>query len=399
VQHRRIPARAVRILSALVLASGCAGDTGSVATTRVTIDTINGVTFVRSSGEPPAWAVEELVTLGVTASGEEADPQEFGRITGVIGDADGAIYVADASVPEIRVFDESGAFLRRIGRTGSGPAEFRTLQSIGWLGDTLVTLDAGNVRLGLLSRDGRWLGQFHGNRLSGSGLYLHQTSPHELYATDFIVREGRGERVYVRYDGTGVRDTLSASNIPGRGPSGVECFQSGSGAIFFHFIDFSPRLLRQPAPNGERLDVYSSDYRLHFVNASGDTTHVIERDVAPTPVPDDRWDAEKARFQAWKDSLPPVNCRPSTLERPAAMSLIRAVFFDDAQRTWVELHANDGSVFDVFDADGRLAGRVTTPKRDETVPLYVRGDRVYLATRDSMGVPYVKVLRFTGSPL
>ena len=394
VQQRKPTPVFASLFVLMLLAAGCAGESNDGAeSTRVTIDTIGGVTYVRSSGEPPTWATQELLTLGTIASGDEASAEEFGRIVSVIADADGAIYVADASSSDIRVFDERGALVRRMGRSGAGPAEFSVLQSIGWLGDTLVTLDGGNARIGLLTREGQWLGQRPSSRLTGTGLYLHQTAPDELFALDFKPGAGGG-RVYVRHDMTAVRDTMAAPHDPARSPSGIRCDHVSGGAISFWSVDFSPRLLRQPAPNGERLDIYSSEYRLHFIARSGDTARVITRDIPPAAIPDDLWDTELARFQAWKDSLPPVNCQPRTLERPATMDLIRGVFFDDAQRIWVELRAREGSVFDVFEPDGRLAGQVSTPKRVETVPLHVRGDRIYLVTRDSMDVPFVKVLRY-----
>lgn len=177
----------------------------------------------------------------------------------VIADADGAIYVADASSSEIRVFDASGALIRRIGRSGAGPAEFNTLQSIGWLGDTLVTLDGRLARIGLLTRDGKWLGQRQSGPITGTGLYLHQTSPTELYALDFR-RGANGGRVYVRHDMTGARDTMEAPPPEAaRSASVVRCEHYNTGGISFWSVDFSPRLLRRPAPNGERLDVYSSE--------------------------------------------------------------------------------------------------------------------------------------------
>lgn len=55
----------------------------------------------------------------------------FGYPASIAIDRHGNIYVLDAMVPQVSVFDSLGVFVRKIGRNGAGPGEY--LQPIGLL--------------------------------------------------------------------------------------------------------------------------------------------------------------------------------------------------------------------------------------------------------------------------
>ena len=376
-------------LTALVLFAGCGGQErgGSVS---VTIDTVNGAVRVRNAGVPARWELHELVTLGTGADSDTSSAQEFSGIVGLIADAQHNIYVADGS--EIRVFDEQGQLVRRFGREGSGPGEFRSLQSIGWLGDTLLTMDWRNVRIGLMTPTGEWVGQRELPAISGSRIRFHQTGPAELYSSA-VRRDGsRSQFAYVRQTMSGDGDTIGVPPSPEPiSPTTVACdIQNG---ITFYTPSFAPQTVKQPAPNTTLLDFSSAEYRLHFIKLP-DTVRIIERDLPRQPVSDDEWSREEARFRAWRDSLTgnPV-CRPAGPHRPEAKELLRGVFFDDQSRIWVERQNGAGFTFDVLDADGTLLAELDAPERSTRVPIYVRGDRLYLVTTDSLDVQFVKAFQ------
>ena len=90
---------------------------------------------------------------------EQETPDEFGRVSAVALGPDGTVFVADDANSEIRVFGLDGAHLRTFGRDGEGPGEFRSLYSIAWFGDRLLTYDPHLGRIGEFSADGEWLGQ------------------------------------------------------------------------------------------------------------------------------------------------------------------------------------------------------------------------------------------------
>ena len=367
---------------------GCADETATKSSA-VVIDTVNGVEHVRNSGTPPSWELKELLTLGAVNDVDTGGANEFARIRGVIADAHGNIYVADSRAFNIRVFDPRGRLLRFIGRKGGGPGEFENLQSIGWLGDTLVTMDATNARIGLMTSSGEWQGQRPFARITGSGVRFTQTGPSELYSVAFIRNGNRAVRAFMRQTHHGEADTLLAPPDPGQFPKSVTC--SYNDAITFFSVSFEPSGVKQPAPDLQRLDYWSGQYRLHFVKMPNDTVRIIEREIAPLPVTDDEWAKEEAKFRAEYDKLPPTRtCSASSLTRPDSKAMILGVIFDDQDRMWVERRTESGSAFDVFSPKGDLLAELKAPPHLNEIPPYVRGDRLYLATTDSLDVQYVK---------
>jgi len=116
-------------LSAAGVNVSCAGPTDDTLA-RVAIDTLAGGQVRVSNpdhGADPTlvdWWLEEELRIGVL-QGES--PELFGDVGSLTADRNGAIYIADFQSAEIRVFDADGGFLRRFGRRGEGPGEFRLL--------------------------------------------------------------------------------------------------------------------------------------------------------------------------------------------------------------------------------------------------------------------------------
>lgn len=388
--------------SAVLCTGGCADDVHRAGAVSTAIDTVGGIVFVRNAGAPAQWSLTELRSLGSAGMVGEPRDDEFGRIVGVLADGAGNIYVADATATEIRVFPPTDGPVRRMGRRGAGPAEYATLQSIGWLGDTLAVLDPGNGRLGLFSRDGEWLGQRPYMALSGAQVRLYATGANELYMP--FVRGG--SIVFVRQTAAGTGDTLAydiakpgateASEVLAQSRRlSVVCRHSANRGISSYVADIAPRAIVVPAPNGLRAAVWSSEYRVAFVNSVGDTTRVVERDVPVQPVADELWAEQERRFREFLDQFDDESCEPRTLPRPDSRRIILDVAFDDTQRIWVERETDTGRAFDVFMQDGELLATVDSPVRNDRVPVFIRGDRLYLVVRDSLDIEYVKEYEVT----
>jgi hypothetical protein len=390
-QRARVTKASAIAIAILILACADPTPQGSVS---VAVDSINRTERIRNSGQPPRWALRELVELGAGAGTEHAGPLEFTNITGVIADAEHNIYVAEQRAREIRVFNERGQLVRRFGREGAGPGEFRSLQSIGWVGDTLAAMDAGNARIGLLNSNGVWLGQRTFAHITGN-VRLQQTAPAELYSIAFRQTANTLERVFVRQTPAGDADSMSA---PGSQPArriGVTCSYRARGgdALTFFNSSFEPMSVQQPAPARRLLAYETATYQLLYLEPP-DTVRILERDLPRITITDHEWSREVARFRFWYDSLPPDRkCQPAGPQRPPAKSLLRAVFFDDQNRTWVERRNGPAYAFDVFDANGRLLAQMDAPARHAGVPVYVRGDRLYLVATDSLDVQFVKAFQ------
>lgn len=90
------------------------------------------------------------------------------RPTGLVRDpATRRVYVADTRAHDIKVFDDNGTLLYRIGRHGSAAGEFNAPTHISLVKDRLYVTDTLNARVQILSMDGRPL-----KTIGKRGLYV-----------------------------------------------------------------------------------------------------------------------------------------------------------------------------------------------------------------------------------
>jgi sugar lactone lactonase YvrE len=110
-----------------------------------------------------------LMTLG--KPGVKGNPPDaLTEPTDVVTDpANGDVYVAESHtnvedpnlIGRISVFDRSGKFLRIIGKTGTGPGEFRTPHAIEFDSQgRLIVADRHNHRIQILTKDGKFVGEY-----------------------------------------------------------------------------------------------------------------------------------------------------------------------------------------------------------------------------------------------
>jgi sugar lactone lactonase YvrE len=130
-----------------------------------------------------------LMTLGkpgVRGNPPEAltDPND------VVTAPNGDIYVAESHtnvedpnlVGRISVFDRTGKFLRTIGRTGTGPGEFRTPHAIEFDSQgRLIVADRHNHRVQILTKEGKYIAEYREfSRVSGLAIDRNDM----IYAAD-----------------------------------------------------------------------------------------------------------------------------------------------------------------------------------------------------------------------
>ena len=131
-----------------------------------------------------------LMTLG--KPGVKGDPPDaLTEPNDVVTDpSNGDVYVAESHtnvedpnlVGRISVFDRNGKFLRIIGKTGTGPGEFRTPHAIEFDSQgRLIVADRHNHRIQILTKDGKYLAECREfSRVSGLAIDGNDT----IYAAD-----------------------------------------------------------------------------------------------------------------------------------------------------------------------------------------------------------------------
>jgi len=273
-------------------------------------------------------------------------------------------------------------------------------------------------RLGSFSQDGEFLDarplesrQFY----SSQSLFVDTLG--NVYVRTFFVdpenaTAGRG-LLMLGLDGE-VRDTLLEPDWGYEAPRLELTVRSGkSVARTIMAIPFLPRPVWTFSPHGYYVAGVGDRYAVSLFRTDKPVLR-IERDVAPVAVDPE----EKAAWQksltanmhrmssGWRWRGPPI---PDT--KPAFRQLkvgldgrIWVWLYQQAEKQEVEPPGEgpanprqvwpEPTVFDVFDPDGRYVGAVRVP--GETTIHVMKGDHVWVVTRDSLDVQYIERFRLVG---
>jgi hypothetical protein len=354
------------------------------------VRTISGSVWGRA-----ATLVEE-VAIG-TLDGEEE--LMFGFIQDIAVDREGGVYAFDGQAPALRYFDASGRYVRTLGRSGSGPGEYRDA-SLGLAvrrDGRLVMRDPRNARLNIYDPDGtpaeHWpvaSGLFTANALT------LDTADH-MYLKVLLGQPERNKpwRIGLLHldDGGVIVDTIPDPGIDGEPTTAA--------------WTFSPDKVWALGALGDMVVGVSSRYSFEIRRRDGQVIR-IEKAHAPVAVHAEER-AEHEAVNAWRrktqgqyltSEIPPV---PST--KPA----YRALYVGDDGRIWVRLYSpaekiagphdepgpddpppltwREPIAFDVFEPDGTYLGEVRLPPR--TTLSVFRGDTVWGIRRGEMDEQYI----------
>ena len=326
----------------------------------------------------PQWSLIEELRLGrIDGDG----PHVFGNQLSLEATADGTLFVADRQHSEIRVFDLQGRHLRTIGRSGSGPGEFRDLLGIAF--DPVGRL---------------WAADFANRRYSifGSDLELEESRPYldafrasswdgpidregALHNYTTLWSEAGLQPVYIRDSGTS-RDTLRlpAYSLEMReGPS-------REGRNTSVVVPFGARPHGAMDDEGHLWFAHNGAFRLYRISYTGDTISVVEREVPRIAL--DSAEHERA-MDLMRRSLARVDAAWVPEYRPA----IEGISVDDQERIWVTTPREDGRRgYEVIHRTGQTLAQVELPAEIRRVSRpVVRGPFLFVVVRDELDVPYV----------
>ena len=349
-------------------------------------------------GDSSLWSIdpEPLVDLTLTGGGP---PHEFFRVRSLKQRPDGSLVLANRSNQEIRRYSSEGEFLGSLGGRGQGPGEFRNLQRLEIVADSVLALDY-DGRVTVVGPEMELVRVFD---LPHQVSDIHFLGDGTLLAESFMwegLEEIRNQLIrpsvaLVRFDLEGVWiDSLGVR--PGSESYSYSLEEDyGSAPALF------PRA-GQVGTVGSRIFYGSSDLMLvEELDPSGKVARIVAIPGYPLHLTDAQIGAERdSRLDV---DLPPGMTLPPFIRRivealpaPATRPAYAELLVDPLGAVWLELYRG-GSEQDrpqewlVLDAHGTWLGTVEVPDGFRVTD--VTKDAVLGVWRDELDVEHPQVLR------
>jgi hypothetical protein len=394
---------------------------GSTSNAQTRADTI-----VRNTQAPRHAGVATLVeemSIGVADGNEE---YMIGQVGDIALGRDGSLYVFDGQVPVVRHYDANGKFLRRIGRRGSGPGEYRSVSGLAMTPDgRLLVWDTGNWRVNIYAANGDFVTQWiTPSGMSGGGTAQYTRAIMVDSAGRIVTRKmihnfrnpGNSPTIWLRYrlDGTFIDSVRTPA-----GPESVPLVARNGNASTAYPVPFAPIRQVTMSPSGSLLSGFPSRYAFEIHQPDGRIVSV-RRDMRPEPVTrSERSDAREKAEQRMRQTDPTWSWNGPDIpdSKPAYYGIVAGqdgriwVLLTQDVRTGPGVTGSVGigggntpgrrppgdaeppkaSLYDVFEPDGSYLGQVQVPAG--AYALVRRGDQVWGYAVGDDDVPRIKRYR------
>lgn len=375
-----------------LLHAGCIShDNASLTIVRDSAGVVIAESPLDASGDEWRLQLPPVLLIGRT-EGTEDGPDLFGRINQVIRLSSGDIAVAEGVAAEIRVFDDGGGHLRTFGRRGEGPGEFANLWTIAELpGDTIVAADPLGGRISFFTSSGTFARSFPIPQLPGASApsVVGWLEDGTLLVNAFTQSPSRATRnrshfLYSVDRGGQIRDILGEF-------AGQQLGRNGLGLAFGAQAHFA-------ADGNLAWYGHSSRFELAGHDRSGSVRRIVRANRIPRAVTQAEIDESRAAAGERLAGISgPAVDRIRATEFASTHPLHGRFLFDEAGNLWVERYRSDliadsgGREWDIFDAEGRLTGFLTTPGGFRIT--YVGTPWVLGVHADSLGIETVRMYR------
>lgn len=358
--------------------SACAGGDARGGAAELTDS--SGVVIAASRA--PAWPEgggPRITEAPETDVGGGDDPATaLFRVAGATRLSDGGIAVANGGSSEIRIFDPAGRRVRTVGRRGAGPGEF---QQIRWLqkgrGDSLLVYDAGLARISVLDPSGAFVRSL---RLDLADTDAPASPLGQLADGTWLVRARAGAR-REHPEGEVFRDSSELLRLgadgrrigaAGRVPDDetVVLNEGSSGGMVFRMETAPPfgrqTLLRVAGDRWYVAEGATAEIRAYAPD--GRLLRILRPPLSPPRVSAahvERYRAGYLGMAGTPEGRREIEARLAKLRFPETMPPYGDLRVDAAGRLWAAdfaLPDEERIQWTVFDPEGRMLGRVATPR-------------------------------------
>jgi hypothetical protein len=406
-------------------AAACAGDRDTLASTAglVTVfDSTSDTVRATVAGAVPAERIRQLVP-DLRIASERNDTVVFGNTGEFVVAPSGRVLMHDPTGPQLLLFSPDGALAATVGRSGGGPGEYRDVNGLTALGDSLFVLyDASSSRISFFRPDGSFATSWPlpaTNMIGQSMLVTDRTG--QIRLSQFVIPAGgsvfdaRAAWATIVPGGSRLGDSVLAPTLGVKQAEyRAENSTAGGRSATVTTGRLSPGEFTAWHPDGHYVLIEGGGYRVLFARRSGKPL-VVHRDAPSIPVPDDEraWHEERTLFimrrtnPAWSWQGPAI---PHS--RPAATGM----FVARGGNVWVRVALPSEPIpqperaapragalpparwrergeYEVFAPDGRFLGRVAVPPR--TFVQAADGDAVWATQTGEDDLPALVRFRVT----
>lgn len=385
---RRIPTVAVLTLAAATLLAPRA-DAGDWKGAEETVD---GVVHVKNTAEPidPEMTIEldEVYRLGGWDGG---DDEFFGVIAAMLQDEDENVYLLDAQLNEIKIYDADGVYLNSIGREGEGPGEFRNANAMFWLPNGQIGINqVFPGRIVTLTRDG----------MPGDDFRLAETDTGENRI--FFAGMNAGDNLAIVYGGFSFdqatmewSQTRTLGVFDGEGGE-IAAVHTADLAMDMKapvisenmFDGFWNRLTA--APDGRVATVNElHEYAITVYAPDGSTDRVIERAYPEHKRTDEEVAEVREIYEGFTRNQIPNPNKTYDISDVHPPVQFRGIAFRPDGSMWVSTSRGTNDMpddtlgtFDVYDPKGRFVRQVKLQGQfdNDNDAVFFVGDRIYVIT-------------------
>lgn len=343
------------------------------------VKTVDDVKIIQNKKRPnpPKGTPLKLRLELETVIGESDDLEKsFSQLAGFVVDDDGTIYATDFKEQKIKVFDNSGQFIRAFGEKGQGPGEMQMPAGVYLAPENqLAVNDAAARKIVYFTKEGIYINHVsYATRLQlvnllmdSQGNYIGRELKLEGQEMFFeIVKLDKAMKSLFSLDKIGFPNPLSGKKINLMDAISIFQFDS-SGNIYYG---------------------RNRDYEINMYTPEGKLIKSIRKEFQPQKITEE----DKEEILSRLDSVPTagaVNLR-EMFEFPKMFPPYQSFTVDEKGRiivrTWEKGKEKDEFVHDIFDPEGRFIAQYTS-----RINISVwKNDNAYAADENEEGFNIIK---------
>jgi hypothetical protein len=330
---------------------------------------------LKGQGQRPVWKGEIVVEKGVKVVKNPREPlhgefsfdlQEelaiggdpergdyyFPRGGSLSIDGDGNFYVTDTGNKRVQMYDESGKYVRTIGRQGQGPGEYVFPGQVHFDPEGNVCVRNGGIQLNIYGKDGVFKKKVtfktfvNAFILGPKGTVIGTKQPG--------FEPGGPKHSLIQLDRDGL-DLRTIAEFRGE-------LSEGQKAVTLHW--YSSLILFSPVTPETFCYGFPEEFKIYVADSEGRTLHIITNDEKPQSISGSEKDETRksGMFMWFGQSQKPEDAIVFPDHRP----LFRNLMSDDAARLYVVrfnsiLEKDAPPSVDVFSKDGIYLYKMTWP--------------------------------------